>query len=143
MVGHAPERMRNFCEECGAAAITECPSCDRSIPGYYLNSAAVGIGYAPPAYCGDCGTAFPWTERRLQAARDLTLEDERLSPEEKAQLTDSLPDLTHDTPQTAVATARVKRLLARAGTETAKGLRDVLVDVVSESVKKAIWGPVA
>jgi len=140
MAGHVPERTRNFCEDCGAATITECPSCDQSIPGFYLNSAVVGSLYEPPAFCGDCGKPYPWTGRRLEAARELALEAGSLSSDERGQLIASFDDLTRDTPRTQVAVGRFKRLAAKAGVETASALRAVLVDVMSEAAKKAIWG---
>jgi hypothetical protein len=138
MAGHVPERMRNFCEDCGAATITECPSCDQSIPGFYLNSAIIGSHYEPPAFCGDCGKPFPWTERRLEAGRELAFEAEHLSGEERQQLADSLNDLTRDTPKTQVAAGRFRRLAAKAGVETGNALRTVLVDVMSDAAKKAL-----
>lgn len=136
-----PERMRKFCESCGAPTITACPLCHEPIPGFYRNSAVIGAGYEAPAFCGDCGQPFPWTQHRLEAARELAGEAEHLSTEEKQQLADSLDDLTRDTPRTQVAAGRFKRLVAKAGVETGNALRAVLVDVMSEAAKKAIWGP--
>lgn len=136
-----PERMRKFCESCGEPTITTCPSYDQPIPGAYLDSVVIGARYEPPAFCGDCGKPFPWTERRLGVARELAHEAGQLSAEEKQQLADSLDDLTRDTPRTQVAAGRFRRLVAKAGIETGSALRAVLVDVVSEAAKKAIWGP--
>ena len=133
-----PQRMRKFCERCGEATITACPSCSQPIPGYYLNSALIGSSYEPPAFCGDCGKPFPWTERRLDAARELAFEAEHLTGEERQQLADSLNDLTRDTPKTQVAVGRFKRLAAKAGVETGNALRTVLVDVMSDAAKKAL-----
>ncbi len=133
-----PYRMRNFCEQCGEPTITTCPSCSQSIPGYYLDSAVIGSRYEPPAFCGDCGKPFPWTERRLAAGRELALEAESLSGEERQQLADSLNDLTRDTPKTQVAAGRFKRLASKAGVETGNALRAVLIDVMSDAAKKAL-----
>jgi hypothetical protein len=135
-----PSRMRKFCEKCGEATITSCPSCRESIPGYYLDSSVIGFRYEPPAFCGECGKPFPWTERRLAAARELANEAEHLSTEERQQLADSLDYLTRDTANTQVAVGRFRRLVAKAGGETGNALRSVLIDVVSEAAKKAIWG---
>jgi hypothetical protein len=141
MSGTYPQRMRKFCENCGEATTTACPSCGQSIPGYYLDSSVIGgPPYEPPAFCGDCGKPFPWTERRLEAARELAQEAEHLSDEEKNQLADSIGDLVRDTPRTQVAASRYKRLVHKAGTGTANALRDVLVSIASEAARKAIWG---
>jgi hypothetical protein len=40
----------------------------------------------------------------------------------------------------AVAASQFRRLVAMAGKETAEGLKTILVDVVSESARKGIWG---
>ena len=59
--------------------------------------------------------------------------------EEKQQLKESFPDLVRDTPRTAVAEGRFKRLTKKAGTEAVGAMRSILVDVVSEAVKKSIF----
>ncbi|MCK4723436.1 MAG: DUF2321 domain-containing protein [Dehalococcoidia bacterium] len=41
---------------------------------------------------------------------------------------------------TELSTLRVKRILAKASNETANALRQILVDIASESARKAIWG---
>ena len=49
--------------KCGAVTMYKCPTCDELIPGDRI--ARDGEGYvsprSPPAYCGKCGSAFPWT----------------------------------------------------------------------------------
>jgi hypothetical protein len=50
------------CDRCGAEVVSECSTCGRSIPGAILGSGMQPIGaLRPPAYCPDCGAAFPWT----------------------------------------------------------------------------------
>jgi len=89
---------------------------------------------------GDCGAAFPWTERRLAAPRELASDLEQLSPEERERLIDTLPDLVRDVPMTQVSAGRFKRLAAKAGVEAGGAFRDILVDVAGETAKKVIWG---
>jgi hypothetical protein len=135
------EHRRKFCEVCGAETITDCPSCESPIPGRW--AAAGGFytsPYHPPAHCGACGAAFPWTEARLAAARELSQDLKRLTPVEQAQLAATLPDLVHDVPMTPVSAGRFKRLVAKAGAGAADAFHDILVDVASETAKKAIWG---
>ena len=38
-----------------------------------------------------------------------------------------------------VAIGRFKRFMAKAGKETAEGFRSILIDIVSETIKKSIW----
>ena len=58
-----------------------------------------GRTYQPPNFCGQCGGAFPWTERALAAAREYTDDLEELSVEEKASLKGTFTDLTANTPR--------------------------------------------
>lgn len=96
--------------------------------------------YDKPAYCYNCGKPFPWTVSGLEAAFELADELEGLSQEEKQQLKDSIPDLVRNTPQTIVAETRFKKLMKKAGAEAYDGMKSMLVDVVSEAVKKSIFG---
>lgn len=138
----SPQFRRTHCDKCGAKTIMECPSCHKPIQGSYESSTVVMIGFAyeAPAYCCHCGAPFPWTEESIRSAVELLAEELQLGKEEVTQLEQSVRDVTSDTPRTPLGTARLKRSLAKAGKETAGAVRDVLVDVVSESVKKAIWG---
>jgi hypothetical protein len=133
-----PEFNDDFCEECGEATITECPSCKRPIRGQAMY-AVVLLTYRPPAFCRHCGQPFPWTASRLEAARELALEAEHLNEDERKELAGTVGDLVRDVPGTHVAAGRFKRLATKAGVGTANALRDILVDIVSETAKKVIW----
>ena len=77
----------------------------------------------------------------MAAARELADEQNALTAEEREQLKATLPDLAASTPRTALAAGRFKRLVAKAGAGAADAFHDLLVDVLSEAAKKAIWGP--
>src|SRR3569833_827071 len=72
--GHGANPARSspisYCLDCGAALLCLCPICGEPIgePG-----AVGGMGELtqPPAYCMRCLALFPWTEVRLEAAREL------------------------------------------------------------------------
>jgi hypothetical protein len=93
-----------------------------------------------PAFCRNCGKAFPWTASALETARMLADETDVLSSDDREQLKSTLLDLVRDSPQTTLATTRYKKLMLKAGKETARTFRDILVDIASETAKKAIWG---
>jgi hypothetical protein len=137
-----PEVRQKFCKECGEPNITACTHCSTSIRGYLITPGVSRVRkeYNPPGYCYECGKAFPWTEERLNAAKELADLLDELSNEEQEQLKKSLDDLVKDGPRTIVAQTKFKRILSKTGPEIATGFKDILVDVVSESVKKAIWG---
>jgi hypothetical protein len=63
-----------------------------------------------------------------------------LTAEEREILKGSLDDLVADTPRTALAATRFKKLVARVGPVVADGFKQILIDVVSESAKKMMWG---
>ena len=53
----------------------------------------------------------------------------------------SLDELIKDSSMAQVSAGRFKRLAAKAGKEAPGFFKDLLVDLVSETAKKAIWGP--
>jgi hypothetical protein len=117
-----------------------CPKCDSPIRGRYRTPGGPSLSlYAPPSFCHDCGHPYPWTDRRLKAARDLANQLEKLDASEREALSKSLDDLVRDTPQTSVAASRFKRLAAKAGSGAAAAFKDILVGVLSETAKKIIW----
>jgi len=135
------ELRKEFCPKCGAPTIFQCPSCNKEIQGDYVVPGIVVIGSGPgkpPAYCFSCGKPFPWTNSSLEAAKLLILEVEELS-DQKEKLADSLPDLVSDSPRTPVAISRWKKAFDRVGPQIGGMLKEVLVDVVSESVRKALF----
>jgi len=135
-----PESNQNYCELCGSKTITECPHCKYHIKG----DEDYGIGYEllqeHPAYCTNCGSPFPWTEEAINSAKELASILDELTYEEQEELKKSLDDLVNDGPRTVVATTKFKRILSKTTSEISSGFREILVDVVSETVKKSIWG---
>ena len=137
----APQRAAPFCKKCGAETISECPSCTAPIQGNYIVPNVIAkSSYRRATYCPHCGFAMPWTVRALEAASAATEDLYELSAEERAALQRTLPDLLADTAMTPVAAGRFKRLLVKAGGGAAEVFHDLLVDVMSEAAKKAIWG---
>jgi hypothetical protein len=136
-----PEFNADHCEKCGQKTITECPKCNTKIRGTYRSSGVFSVAEpGAPAYCYKCGNAYPWTESRLSAAREYIREMERLTDNEKGILERSLDDLVRDTPNTPVAVMRFKTLTAKAGPTAIEVLKGILIEVVKEATKKAIWG---
>jgi hypothetical protein len=66
-----PEQGLSHCDRCGAATLSRCPTCGLELPGALPLPGPVPIGgRRPPAYCGQCGAAFPWAPRPRPAAED-------------------------------------------------------------------------
>ena len=93
-----------------------------------------------PIFCPGCGNPYPWTEAKLKAAKDLTDLLEDLSSEEREILKKSFDDIVRDTPQTTVAANQFKRVAAKVGKIAAEQLRELVVDIASETAKKIILG---
>jgi hypothetical protein len=131
-----------FCDICGKSTISYCSGCSTPIRGDYEvpGIAVVGFNYPRPSYCYKCGNAFPWTEQLLNNAVELISLDEKLSETDKEIIKYAFPDLIVETPSSPVAIAKYKKLIPRAASYVQDGLKNLLVDVVSESIKKSIWG---
>jgi len=84
--------------------------------------------------------AFPWTQARIQAAKEYAAELEGLNAQELEQLSATIDDLTTSGPRTELAVTRFKRFMAKAGQAVGSGLYKIVVDVASEAAKKALIG---
>lgn len=129
-----PSATTDHCVKCGAETITHCKACGARIRG--LDRQGVSL-FNRPAFCHRCGEPHPWTSSRLQAARELaSLEAD---PEIRQVLASTIDDLVKDTPATPVAALKFKNALAKLGKNAAETFREILVDVLSETTKKALW----
>lgn len=136
-----PEFSKKFCKRCGEPTITQCPECNHDIQGdYHVEGVAViGASTMPaPAFCHNCGQAFPWTVASQQAAIDLFIEESQ-SKDEQDEFRKSVEEITKDSPQAQVASKRITRLLGRVSTETASAIRDILVNLASETAKRFLF----
>jgi len=138
---------QKFCSECGESVINKCEVCKQSIKGRprYVSQidppfAYFSGPYFKPSFCINCGNTYPWTSSKKEAAFELIQFSEALNPTEKEDLKNSINDLVTNSPKINVAIVKFKTYTAKAGTEIAKGLRDILIDIVGEAVKKSIWG---
>jgi hypothetical protein len=109
--------------------IAACPSCQKDIPGEDT------VVYR---YCKYCGKPYPWTEQAVRAAKEL-IHEQGLGVAEEALVFTSIDDLIQMTPAAPVAGERVSHFVKKAGPQVGESLREILVDVLSESVKKIIW----
>jgi hypothetical protein len=137
-----PELREKFCSKCGEPTMMSCPHCHASIRGDYHVPGAIVLGdsFEPPAHCHNCGKAFTWTDRKIAGAVELLEAGGQLSGDEIAQVRSDLIEMTKDTPRMQAASLRFKKAMCKAGSAVAAGVRDIVVDVLSEAAKKAIWG---
>lgn len=141
MYDETPELRAKFCEKCGESTTTECAKCSSKIRGYYNVPGVFSLEtYKVPNYCHGCGEPYPWTQKLLSNAIDLVELDEGLNKEEKEIIKNAFPDLIFESSNTPVAIARYKKYMEKAQSYIKNGVRQIFIDVVSESVKKSIWG---
>jgi hypothetical protein len=131
-----PERTSDWCKDCGATTIMNCPSCGTIIRGFPIDDA--GARYARPAFCHHCGRPYPWTEAKIRAAKDLA-QLLKISPTERELVEKDIDELIRDTPGAPVAAVRFKGILTKAGKTLTRAFRDILVSVLSETANKALW----
>ena len=128
----------DFCDKCGASTIRACPNCKTKIRGQYTGSMSARP-LPVPSFCHGCGKPYPWTDARLEAVHDLAGELENISENEKEILKTSLDDMVRESPRTTLAITRFKKIMVKAGKGGADSLRNLLVDILSEAVRKQIW----
>ena len=137
-----PER---YCATCGDEIINKCLECGSFIKGIPRLASEIfppysyfGNPYIRQSYCTNCGKPYPWTKRSEDAAYELIEFANSLNQQEKDDWKGTIPVLIKETPKTTVAIVKFKAFAEKAGTEIGKAVRDIVVDVVSEVVKKAI-----
>ena len=130
-----------FCSICGKPTISECPHCHSSIHGWYDVPGVISIGrkFHKDLYCYNCGKPYPWTESIINSAVEILSLDEELSEENRNILKNAIPDLLVDTPHTPVSVARYKRFINNTESFIKNALYQVLVDVLSETVKSSLF----
>lgn len=136
-----PNSNQPRCDKCGTPTITACPSCQTPIRGYYhVPGVFGGFHYTAPAFCFKCGDPFPWTAVGLEAARELADELDGLTEDERRDLKRAVDELVREGPRTAVAETKFKKIMRKAGKEGVDAMRSILVDIVSETVKRTLFG---
>jgi len=135
----SPHINKKFCDRCGAPTITKCQYCRATIKGAYCTRSTTS-SFTRPSFCPNCGKPYPWTEAKLKSAHELADSLEDLSSEEREIVKKSFDDIVQDTPQTAVAAKKIKRLLAKVSKIAAEQIRKLVVEIASETAKKIILG---
>lgn len=136
------ELTQHFCSECGAPTIWKCPQCGQVVRGITVVTGVISTysDYTVPKFCPSCGAPYPWTARALETAKSLASEFEGLSAEEREALSKTIDDLVEGGPRTELAAVRFKKMVPKLGAQATQILQKVLVEIVSESVKKTLMG---
>jgi hypothetical protein len=139
-----PEDNKDYCPKCGEKTITNCPKCGKDIRGAYCAEDAIFVPssliYVPPKYCEHCGTPFPWTERKIKKARELLKSLDELPIKDRELFENLLPQLIREESGFEIAAYHTKTLIQKLKPNTADFVKTILSDILSESVKKLIFG---
>lgn len=131
-----------YCSKCGASTISSCPHCNHQIDGKYEVEDVLDLtsySMQAPAFCPYCGKAFPWTETALQTAIKLINESDSLTDSDKALFSENISDTLSETPKTKLATVRIDKVLKKAGATVTTSVKDILVEICAESVKRILF----
>ena len=127
----------SHCPNCGTHALQHCPGCGKPIRG--PRSTSPGFApWPPPAFCHDCGEAFPWTKARSQALLELAAEAEEFDDDDLQVLKELLPDLGIDGPRTELAALKARRLLLKLSGGAKDAIYRAMVDICSETAAKLL-----
>ncbi|GEO64431.1 DUF2321 domain-containing protein [Companilactobacillus nantensis] len=131
-----------FCPECGKSVISTCQFCHAPIEGWDEPDGIVYLGQRTadrPNYCKKCGQPYPWTSLIISTVIELLDLDEEVSDQDKTLIKSAIPDLLVDTPQTKLAEAKFKKGFSKVSILVKDSLYNLLVDVLSDTVKKSIF----
>lgn len=135
------ESHQNFCDKCGSETITSCPNCNSKIRGHYKVEGVAYLGSSmksPPSYCYNCGKPYPWTESSLKSAQELLELEDILSKEELNYFNENISSIIVDTPNSKVIATKLKIFISKASSTVGSALKDIIVEIGSETVKKII-----
>ena len=133
---------QKYCSICGEKTFSICENCKSPIQGSLNMIQAALFGEKPytiPYYCHSCGSPYPWTIKILDNAVELISLDEELDDESKELIKNAIPNLIVDTPATPLAVAKYKKGMKKAGKVLKDCMYNLLIDVVSETVKKMLF----
>ena len=156
-----PEKESAFCSQCGAAVISECPSCHAPIRGklYKLmpkyetavncnpenkngfDGVFTGYKRVPVedccdtiAYCPQCGNPYPWIEALLSEADAIVDSADELTQEQKETLKKCFPDLLVQIPATSRSALIASKILHQMTELPLAALKNVLASHLTEFV---------
>jgi len=109
------EKPKEFCQDCGAATIIDCPSCGNEIQGDKLKvnygTSDVVKSSIVPSYCVKCGKPYPWTEKMIIAAIQVFAE---LGVQEST-IDEDMHNIAKDIPQATPSAIRIERICKKLG----------------------------
>ena len=140
VISDSTAHAEKYCSRCGHEAFSECTNCGAPIRGQSRQTGVIASKeeYRKPYYCYQCAFPYPWTSYIINTAVELAALDS-IGEENKRIIKEALPDLIVETPKTSIAIAKYEKGVSSAGTFVKDALRQLLVDVVCEVAKQALF----
>lgn len=138
-----PEKIKKFCEICGAPTLTKCPSCNLEIQGAYVEfplnrrRPTLETIVPVPLYCRGCGEPYPWTESKIRNAIQIMMEFGDLDDKAKETIEQDVENIAKDVPETELSARRIKRIWERG---KAVGY-EAIMEFASRTAAKILKGP--
>lgn len=148
IISEYQKNCQKYCSMCGKETYSFCLNCQAPIRGnqklIYENEKPIHEvifvpKYIKPFYCYSCGEPYPWTQKIFDNVTELLSLDEDLNESYKKLIRTAIPELIVDTPTTPIAVAKYKKGTSKAGQALKDSLYQLLVDVISETTKKALF----
>lgn len=140
MARSCPQIQEAFCQRCGEPTLMACPECEQPIRGEYHHPDVFDPpDISVPRFCPFCGKPFPWTSRSIAAAAELAQLNGELTPDEARAFEQHLGDVVKDSPKSMASAGRLKKLMEKLASGTATSIRELIVNLVSESAKRILW----
>jgi hypothetical protein len=93
-------------------------------------------------HCGECGTLYPWTQRKrkIEEAQKWLAESSQVSDKQKSELIESVPDLAVQSTRTELAISRFRNFLGELSSNptVCAVLTNILGNLATEPVKKLL-----
>jgi hypothetical protein len=123
--GQFPTFRKDYCSDCGAKTIDQCPDCKAHIQGHYIGSMSISA-IPVPNNCHKCGTAYPWRQEAIAAAIEaVTFE---MDPSDTEEVKALVLAVSVDTPTTQLAAMKLRKVL----TKMSKPVYDVSIKVLGD-----------
>lgn len=147
-----PDGQKKFCQECGAATIIACPTCDVEIQGVRIEKvvqsewleAGRGRGGSKmvpgrpvnvPSYCSNCGKPYPWTENKIVAGIQ-TFAELGIDENEESTIDEDMHNIAKDIPQAKPSAMRIKRICDKYGQVAYNVVMEFASKTAAEILKK-------
>lgn len=136
--GRVGIRENEHCSKCGSRCIHRCEHCDAPIRGKRTMQHEVSVrpSYVPPSFCYNCAKPYPWMAERLETARQLLWNDDKLSIEERESLWGLLQYVMSD-PKSDLVPAKRKLIEIRLQSALA-ATREFVLDFLAKATKEML-----